>query len=217
MSKLVFVVPFKNPISAKQRLAPILPQAVRTQLALRLLDSTLRDLARFAPEVDRMIVSDAGHIGSIANDHGAAFLHESTGDGESAAVVRAAVWSLDHGYDAQAVVPADMAQLEEPDVRDLVNAPRPQRSLILCPAVGDDGTNAIITTPPDVIEYRFGARSFAAHRAQAVSAGVTCSIMRLSSFVLDIDTPDDLHAFVDRHPDNSTARWLTDQLALAAL
>ena len=37
-------------------------------------------------------------------------------------------------------------------------------------------------------------------------------VERLESFVLDIDTPADVRAFIARHPVNPIASWLTRQL-----
>ena len=216
MSDLIFVVPVKDVRGAKQRLASLLPQEIRSELAVLLLDQTLRDLARFAPEVDRLLVSDSEGMRMVADAHRAAFLLETAGAGETTAVERATAWTLARGYRAQAVIPADMAELVAADVRALVEAPRPAPSVILCPAVGDDGTNAILSSPPDAVGYRFGDRSFDAYRARAAANGVACRVMRLQSFVLDIDTPDDARAFIATRPDNPIARWLTTHLHLAA-
>ncbi|MGF1625522.1 MAG: 2-phospho-L-lactate guanylyltransferase [Alphaproteobacteria bacterium] len=216
MSDLIFVVPVKDVRGAKQRLASLLPQEIRSELALQLLDQTLHDLARFAPEVDRLVVSDSAGLRMVAATHRAHFLLESAGAGETAAVERATDWTLARGYRAQAVIPADMAGLAAKDVRALVEAPRPAPSVILCPAVGDDGTNAILCAPPDAIGYRFGEGSFDTYRTRAAVSGVACRVMRLQSFVLDIDTPDDARAFIATHPENPIARWLSAHLHSAA-
>jgi 2-phospho-L-lactate guanylyltransferase len=218
MSELVFVVPIKDVSGAKQRLASLMPQALRSELALRLLHRTLGDLARFAPEVDRLLVSDSPAMAAVAEAYGAAFLLEPEAAGETAAVERATRWSIDRGYRSQAVIPADMAELSEEDVRALIAAvpPGPGPSVVLCPAVGDDGTNAILAMPPDAIPYRFGARSFEGYRAAAAARGVECRVLRLPSFVLDLDTPEDVHAFIAASPRNPVARWLSEQLHLAA-
>lgn len=216
MSDLIFVIPVKDTRGAKQRLAGLLPQTLRSELALMLLDQTLRDLARFAPEVERLLISDAPAMAMVAESHGAYFLHEPAGAGETAAVQRATAWTIKQGYAAQAVIPADMAQLSEAEVRLLVEAPRPAPGVILCPAVGDDGTNAILASPPNAIDYRFGDKSFAGYRARAAATGLACEIMRLESFVLDIDTPDDVRTFLDTYPDNPIAQWLSNQINPAA-
>lgn len=216
MSDLLFVIPIKDTRGAKQRLASALPQEVRSELALMLLEQTLADLARYAPEVDRLLVSDNPAMRLVAEAHGAAFLHEPAAAGETTAVDRATAWSKAHGYAAQAVIPADMAQLALDDVRTLVEAPRPQPAVILCPAVGDDGTNAILASPPDAIGYRFGDRSFASYRARAAAAGLNCRVLRLASFVLDIDTPDDARQFIETHPSNPIAQWLAAHLSPVA-
>ena len=52
------------------------------------------------------------------------------------------------------------------------------------------GTNALLLTPPDVIEPAFGPGSFARHRA--VGGGHGPASPNLPSLTLDIDTPEDL-------------------------
>lgn len=213
MNGLNIVVPVKDPRGAKQRLASMLAQEVRTTLARALLEQTLGDIARYAPDAGRLLVSDDERMAAVAEAYGAAFLHEPAAAGETRAVDRATDRSIAAGYDAQLVIPADMAQLEGDDMLALISAPRPAPSVILCPAVDDDGTNAILTAPPDAIGFRFGARSFASYCARADAAGVPHTVMRLDSFVLDIDTPDDVRAFLARHPVNPIATWLTNQLS----
>jgi len=213
MNSLNVVVPVKDPRGAKQRLASMLPQETRTILARALLEQTLGDIARYVPEAGRLLVSDDEEMAAVAEAYGAGFLHEPAAAGETRAVERATDWSLEAGFASQLVIPADMAQIEGDDLLALVNAPRESPSVILCPAVDDDGTNAILSTPPDAIGYRFGDRSFASYCARAEAAGVPFHVMRLESLVLDIDTPADVRAFIARHPVNPIASWLTRQLS----
>jgi len=56
------------------------------------------------------------------------------------------------------------------------------------------GTNALALRPPDVIDFRFGVGSLAAHIAQA--DGLPLSVVDRPGLAFDLDTPADL------------ARWL---------
>jgi 2-phospho-L-lactate guanylyltransferase len=58
------------------------------------------------------------------------------------------------------------------------------------------GTNGLALSPPGVIGFRFGAGSFAAHRAEAAAAGLEPVIVTRPGLAFDLDTPEDL------------ARWL---------
>jgi 2-phospho-L-lactate guanylyltransferase len=54
------------------------------------------------------------------------------------------------------------------------------------------GTNALLLSPPDVIEPSFGPGSCERHVSAARAGGVSCSVDPLASLALDVDTPKDL-------------------------
>ena len=54
------------------------------------------------------------------------------------------------------------------------------------------GTNALLLTPPDVIEPAFGPDSRALHEQAAAAAGVPCTVEQVATLALDVDTADDL-------------------------
>jgi 2-phospho-L-lactate guanylyltransferase (CobY/MobA/RfbA family) len=68
--------------------------------------------------------------------------------------------------------------------------------LVVVPSRADGGTNALYMTPPDLIEPQFGPGSLAAHVREAEERKLRCSILPLERLVLDIDTIEDVDAFV---------------------
>ena len=66
----------------------------------------------------------------------------------------------------------------------------------MAPDRAGTGTNALALRPPDVIGFRFGAGSFAAHAAEIERAGVPAVAVNRGGLAFDLDTPADL------------ARWL---------
>ena len=138
---------------------------------------------------------------------------EEQAEGETRAVEKATAWSVEKGYRSQLVVPGDMAVLGLADIAELLEHPREFPSVVLCPATDDDGTNALLCSPPDVIPYRFGEASFPEYRARARERDVPCHILRIPGFVLDLDTPDDVKTFmagVGSHPARTLLeQWLT--------
>ncbi len=196
MSDLNIVIPIKNPEGAKERLSALLTTEQRRELAYALIDQTLDFFKPYGSRTNILIVTDSDRIATRARETGYDVLVEEKAEGETAAVNRATGWSIEQGFRSQVVIPGDMAGIDPDDMQRLLSHPRPTPSVILCPAVGDDGTNAIMTTPPDAIPFRFGARSFPDYRARAEERGIPCEILRLRSMVLDLDTPDDLRAFM---------------------
>ena len=54
------------------------------------------------------------------------------------------------------------------------------------------GTNALLLTPPDVIEPSFGPDSRARHEQLAAAAGVACDVVGVETLAIDVDTAEDL-------------------------
>ncbi len=93
------------------------------------------------------------------------------------------------------MIPADIAELDHLEFERLLTAYRPVPSVLLCPA-DDLGTNALLTTPPNVIPFLYGIDSSLAHQQAAQERGIVCQVMNLPALALDIDTPDDLDLLV---------------------
>ncbi len=62
----------------------------------------------------------------------------------------------------------------------------------MVPSSDGTGTNALVRTPPDCIESRFGPGSFRAHLDQALSKGFHAEVLRIPGLMFDIDTPEDV-------------------------
>lgn len=196
MKDINIVLPIKDPANAKERLASLLSPEQRRVLALMLIEQTFDFFKDFTSVANILVVTDSEWVAGRAKEEGFSVLREESADGETAAVERATRWSAEHGFRSQVVVPGDMAELDAGEIRRLLAQERPDPSVILCPATGDDGTNAILTTPPDAIRFRFGDRSFPDYVEQARAKGIPCSVVRLESLVLDMDTPEDVRALL---------------------
>jgi len=185
MKELLFIIPMKDPLRAKSRLASVLPDAVRARLAMALYRRMLRFLQAVQPDVDILVVSDTEALQAALSS--AMFLHQKS-NGLNAAVSEGAAWAVAHGYRSICVLPADLA---DPCADDLERLLALQGGVVLAPA-HDGGTNALLATPPEAIDFCFGRGSCAAHQQAAEMAGVTCTIVPLESLKYDIDTSTDL-------------------------
>ena len=189
MKDLLFVIPMKDPSQGKSRLASVLPPPARTRLAVALFRQILTFLNTNQPHHDLLVVTSSKQVSSIAGEYGAQILEEES-TGLTAAITQAAKWAKTR-YCAICVLPADLADPAAKDLVTLLSYPRTQRSLFIAPA-HDGGTNCLIISPPDGIEFQYGPQSCKAHQAAAVASQTTCTIAPLSSFAYDIDTSDDL-------------------------
>ncbi len=87
--------------------------------------------------------------------------------------------------------------------------------VIVVPDRHGTGTNALLLTPPDVIEPSFGEGSRARHERLAEEPGATVRVEEIASFMLDVDTPEDLDALAEALADSprSTAVYTRDALS----
>jgi 2-phospho-L-lactate guanylyltransferase len=87
-------------------------------------------------------------------------------------------------------VPGDAPLLDPIELRTLLEGQG--RGAAIVPDRHGTGTNALLLSPPDVIEPSFGPDSLPRHVAAAEVAAVDYSVDELPSLSLDVDTPDDL-------------------------
>ena len=187
MRDMLFIIPMKDPLKAKSRLSDVLPEPVRARLALALFRRMLGFLSEARPEVTMLVVSDSDVIEAEALALGAQVLRQS-GAGLNAAVREGAEWAKAQEYRAICVLPADLAYPSKADLDRLLEI---RGGVVMAPA-HDGGTNALLVSPPDAIEFRYGKGSCLAHQEAAALAGVPCTIIPLESLKYDIDTSADL-------------------------
>jgi 2-phospho-L-lactate guanylyltransferase len=72
------------------------------------------------------------------------------------------------------------------------------QQITLVPDSEGDGTNCIVSSPPNLIRYRFDGHSFKPHAEAAYGIGITPRIVRNDAFGIDVDTPRDLLRVLER-------------------
>ncbi len=103
--------------------------------------------------------------------------------------------AMEMGASTVLLVPIDVPTVTP---ADFTPARRHRRDpgLIVVPSSDGTGTNALVRTPPDCIQSRFGPGSFRAHLDQALSKGLPADVLRLPGLMFDIDTPEDVAEFL---------------------
>ena len=189
MKNLCIVIPMKSPLRAKQRLRECLTNETREQLALHLYEKTL---AFFQQHFNYpcLVVSDSQQVLEMAQSYGTQTLFDNGKKGLNGALQQACQWVSAQGYEHQLIVPGDIAQLEKAEVKQLLQAA--EQAQVVIGVAKDGGTNALLTSPPNVIEFAYGRQSALAHQAQTIALGVTCECLHLTNLALDIDQGVDL-------------------------
>lgn len=202
------VLPVKDPKSAKVRLSGWLSAADREMLARLLYKQTLAALCR-ASGIDRVVVITSDpETAAQARSAGVIVFNEEEQISHSASADAACLRARSMGAATVLLVPIDVPLVTPSDFTRLASAARP--GLIIVPSSDGTGTNALVRTPPDVIESRFGPGSCRAHLEQAHSRGVRAEVLRLEGLMFDIDTPEDIAELLARAPGSAVSEFLRD-------
>ncbi len=190
------IVPIKPLNRAKSRLASILNAAQREKLALGMLRYNLEVLTA-SPHLAGIIVisRDMKALAAAREIGGVQTLQESGTPALNNALQRAAQLLMAWGADATLMLPADVPLIMAEDVENIIQRGEAYHSVVITPDRFQDGTNAIMAHPPDVIDLSFGAGSFAQHQANARRVEAAVCIYESERIGLDVDTPDDLEHY----------------------
>jgi len=187
------IVPHRGLAAAKTRLAPVLDDGEREALALRLLRQVLQ-VAREAC-ADVVVISPSAALEPVVGAAGARLVVQR-GMGLNAGLDQARAEALSDGVTTLVVLHGDLPNLLADDVRALITA-APTTGLAIAPDRAGSGTNGLALTPPDVIAFRFGIGSRAAHLAAAAEAGVPAVEVHRPGLAFDLDTPADLARWIE--------------------
>lgn len=201
------VLPVKAFHHAKQRLSGRLTAGQRQAFA-RILYEQMLDTLLAARGIDRIavITSDetaAGH----ARKAGVMVFEEIEQRSHSHSADAAARRAVELGARTVLMLPIDVPLATAAEIEQLA-ASATERGVIIVPDANGTGTNALVRTPPDVIESRFGPNSLEAHLKETRIRGVPVGIARPDGLLFDIDTPEDIAELMARAPDCQAAQLL---------
>lgn len=191
-SRIWAVVPVKELNKAKSRLSPLLKQNERRNLVLAMLDDVLRALKNVKALSRILVVSRDPDAAAAAANHGADALAEPPDFGQNGALSFAADIAKREGAGTILIIPADVPLLDVGEVVDLLNLHRASPAVTIVPDRHALGTNAMVCSPPDVLSFHFGDKSFLAHIKIAEESGIRPTVLNFSSLALDIDKPEDI-------------------------
>jgi 2-phospho-L-lactate guanylyltransferase len=199
-------VPVKEFAGAKQRLASLLTPEQRQTLAAAMLEDVLAALAN-APLAGIMVNTVDPIAKELARHYGARVVTEGARDGHTGAVMAMAHILGAEGREGMLTVPGDIPRVTVAEIAAVIEARRPSPSVTIVPAHDERGSNAVLCSPPNVMQLRFGDDSFVPHLAAARALGIEPTIVKLSGIGLDIDQPDDVRAFMQATPRMKTHAW----------
>ncbi len=214
------IVPVKRLAEAKQRLSALLSTEQRAALGLAMLEDVLAALSGVAALDGILLVSPDPRAHALGRRYGARILAEAENHGLNPAVQRAAALLQAEGVAQILVLHGDLPLVTEQEISRLIAAhrltPALTPALTIAPDAQGRGTNAMICSPPDLVDFHYGPDSVRAHCAAAEQAGVVPTLPRAEGLGFDIDEVGDLLALTAHPATTCTRKWLSGQ-PLAAM
>ena len=215
----MILVPIKNTASAKQRLASVLEQSERTQLAQAMLHDVLATLRALDNHPKIGIVTTDPYAMTLASDYGFEVIPDPNNPGETGAIEMATRWCVEHGEETTLVIPADIPLIQGWELMEIFKH-SPAEGTVLVPAGDGRGTNAVLRRPADLFPLRFGNDSFKPHHAAAQATGKTCVVLDLPGIAVDVDNPCDLQQLIllpgETRAQRLARKWNISERLLAA-
>lgn len=189
----IAILPVKSFGAAKQRLATALGAGSRQALAQAMFSDVLASLRR-VPGLDSVAVVTADRVAeSAALGERVTVLRDTEQAGQSAAALIGIRHAQGRGFSRVLLVPGDTPLLDPGEVAALLRrGVEDSIGVIVVPDRHGEGTNALVLSPPDAIEPTFGPGSCERHIEAARAVGISCTIERVPTLALDVDTGQDL-------------------------
>jgi 2-phospho-L-lactate guanylyltransferase len=203
----VLLIPVKDLATAKQRLARVLTQPQRSQLA----EAMLRDVMTAAAGVRNrlavaLVTGDAGAM-QLAREFGFGIIEDRRNESETAAIEIATAECEQRGYDTTVVIPGDIPLITSDELHCVLDT-APAAGAVFVPAYDRRGSNCILRRPASLIPLRFGNDSFLPHCEAMRKTGKELVILEMPGMGLDIDNPHELELLVQRDGDTNAQRLL---------
>jgi 2-phospho-L-lactate guanylyltransferase len=203
------VVPVKETVLAKQRLAKVLSRSLRQALAVAMFEDVMEALSASHGLAGIAVVTLDQNAAQIAARWGAEVWTECAHEGHTGAVTAAARRLAKNGS-TMLTLPGDIPLVSASDIAAVRAAHPYGPGFTIVPAWDDLGSNAIVCSPSDAVPLRFGPNSFFPHLAAARRQGLEPCIVRRDGIAIDIDEPADLARFM-RAPSDTRTWTLLDR------
>jgi 2-phospho-L-lactate/phosphoenolpyruvate guanylyltransferase len=215
----VILIPVKNLSQAKQRLAAVLDQGSRTELAQAMLHDVAAAIASWSGRPACALVTSDEFAIEIARQYDFEMIADPANPGETGAIEMATRACVERGIDFTLVIPADIPLIRARELEEIMSR-APVEGSLLVPAADGRGTNAAYRRPADLFPLRFGNDSFKPHFAAAQASGKSCLVVQLPGIALDVDSPADLQQLMaapgNTRAQNLIRRWGLDNQLLVS-
>jgi len=198
------VIPVKPLRRAKSRLGSILSLEQRAALVVQLFEHTLDVLSHWEKLSGIMVVSASQRIWEISEPYGVEILKEARAVSLNHSLEQARLTVIQRAAGALLIVAADIPGLNRPSLVKVLDDPRQQYpGVVIAPDRAKKGTNVMLLSPPEILNFCYGPDSFSKHQAQARQVKAAFSAVFDPCLNFDVDTPEDYASFRDGSVDLS--------------
>jgi len=202
INKIAAVIPVKSLHSVKSRLSPFLTLQQRKNLALLLLNATIKTVkaSRFVSDI--IVVSSDNIIEYLSFKNSLKFIKDAD-NGVNNAVILADRYCIENEIDANIVIPNDIPFLSFRSIDQIcIISEKYSKCVIICPSKRFDGTNILLRKPPGVIKTFYDNDSYANHLKEAKKLNIPIESLDYANLRFDIDTKEDLIEFLYSNSEN---------------
>jgi 2-phospho-L-lactate/phosphoenolpyruvate guanylyltransferase len=214
----MILIPVKSLSQAKQRLASVLSQPARTELAQAMLRDVFEALDGWADRPAVSVITSDPFALELAEHFCFEIIVDNANRGETEAIEEATRVCQSRRIDNTLVIPGDIPLVQAWELEKVLEF-APLEGAVLAPAADGRGTNAAFRRPSGLFPLRFGNDSFQPHLAAARATGKPCVVLSLAGIALDIDGPWDLRQLAmasgETHSQQLARRWNLADLSLA--
>lgn len=198
------LLPLKDFVNAKQRLAGVLAPHERRRFFQSMVDDVLTVLAKH-PDIDNtVIVSDDPSAELLAERYGVSYWPESVVQGSdlNSVVTNTAALLTAKGVEDLLVVHGDLPLLCQQEVSRLIAAHQalPKPAISIAPDRHQQGTNCMLCSPPQAISFHYGEGSLHKHCVEAERLRVNVQVVGLEGIGCDVDVAADIIALLNTAP-----------------
>ena len=192
----MILVPLKDSKHAKQRLAALLDQPARTELAQAMLEDVLEVIASWPKRPEVGLITRDPFALMLASRYNFQVIVDHANTGETDAVAMATHICESRGIESTLVIPADIPLIKVEELQRIYDE-APAEGSLLVPAGDGRGTNAILRRPAGLFPLKFGNDSFLPHLALAKNSGKPWIVLKLEGIGVDVDNPEDLRKIAE--------------------
>jgi 2-phospho-L-lactate/phosphoenolpyruvate guanylyltransferase len=218
MNDIWGVIPVKEFDGAKHRLSGLLSPPERRLLAETMLADVIDAVAGSRLLAGVMIVTLDPRAMALGEKIGARIVTIGAQNGHTGSVDAGRRVLAGEGRGGVITMPGDIPATRADEIDAVISAHRAAPSFTISPAHDDLGSNAVVCSPPESVQLRFGDNSYFPHLDAARLQGIEPTVIHQPGIAMDIDHPVDLALFL-RMPQSAgtRTRTLLDELGVPAL